>query len=341
LYPFITNTNYEGAIKEAGDRVRVRTAGKISLSTYTKGMELVKQEPTPTSEDLIIDQQQYFAFGVDDIDKFQNDINAIDEYAKNTKRDMSELIDADILEYGRKNVQFANVIGTSYSTGTVTITVTTGAVVGSGTTFTSTMVGGVLKATGHTNAQGYLVTAFSSATSITVKDLGSTTVYSGGAISDAAYEIKGAGPVAVTKSNIYEKMVALRTALGQALCPKEGRFVVMNSQAEGVLLQAAEFIPAVQSAYSNVVEKGLLGSIAGFKIYSSELVDGDNSTGFWFLAGTKDFMAFATQISKVSVIPSEADPNSFITTCKGLLVYGRKVFAGNRAKGAVLRATLS
>jgi hypothetical protein len=67
LYPFITNTQYEGTIKEAGDRVRVRTIGKISLSAYTKGMQLVKQELTPTSEDLIIDQQQYFSFGVDDV----------------------------------------------------------------------------------------------------------------------------------------------------------------------------------------------------------------------------------------------------------------------------------
>jgi len=44
---------------------------------------------------------------------------------------------------------------------------------------------------------------------------------------------------------------------------------------------------------------------------------------------------------KTSVIPSEADPNSFVATCKGLLVYGRKIFAGNRARGAVLRATLA
>jgi len=67
LYPFITNTKYEGSIKDSGDRVRVRTAGKISLSPYTKGMQLVKQELTPTYEDLIIDQQQYFSFGVNKI----------------------------------------------------------------------------------------------------------------------------------------------------------------------------------------------------------------------------------------------------------------------------------
>lgn len=72
LYPFITNTQYEGQIKDAGDRVRVRTAGKISLSAYTKGMQLVKQELTPTSEDLIIDQQQYFSFGVNNVVSIYN-----------------------------------------------------------------------------------------------------------------------------------------------------------------------------------------------------------------------------------------------------------------------------
>jgi hypothetical protein len=339
LYPFITNTKYEGEIKDAGDKVRVRTAAKITLSAYTKGMALVKQDLNPTSEDLEIDQLQYFSFGVDDVDKIQNDIDAIEEYAMNTKRDMAQLIDTDILLYGRKNVHGDNAIGTDYSTGTVTVTTGTGAVTGSGTTFTAAMVGGYFKAAGHT--KHYLVTAYSSATAITITDVGGTT-YTGGAIgAGATYTIKAATHLSITKSNIYQYLVAVRTALGQRLAPKEGRWIVMNSQAEGVLLQAPEFIPAVQSAYNNVVEKGLIGSIAGFKVYTSELVSGDNTTGYWFLAGTKDFMAFAAQITKTSVVPSEADPNSFVSTCKGLLVYGRKVFEGTRAKGAVLRAVLS
>jgi len=268
----------------------------------------------------------------------QNDIDAINEYAKNTKRDMAELIDTDILSYARKNMQYANVIGTSYSTGTVSIA-TTGIVTGSGTTFTATMVGGYLSAS--SGASAYLVTAFTHASSITVVDIGASSGYTGGAVTDSDYVIKAAGPITITKSNIYENMVALRTALGQSLCPKGGRFVVMNAEAEGALLKAPEFIPAVQSAYNGVVEKGLLGSIAGFKIYSSELVDGNNTTGYWYFAGTKEFMAFATQISNVSVIPASTDPNSFISTCKGLLVYGRKVFAGTRAYGAVIRAIIS
>lgn len=342
LYPSITNTQYEGMIKDSGDRVRVRTAGRITLSAYTKGMQLVKQELTPTYEDLVIDQQYYFAFGVDDVDKIQNDINAISEYAANSKRDMSELIDADILVYGRKNVIYDGIVGTNYSTGTASVAATTGVVTGSGTTFTAAMVGSVIKFAGLTN--GYYVSAYSSATSITVVDQDSTS-YTGGAILPAAasttYTIYGATAIAATKSTIYKNLVDLSTAMNANLAPREGRWIVVNAAVEGIIRQAPEFIPAVQSAYSNVVEKGLLGSIAGFKVYTSELIDGNNTTGYWVLAGSKNFISFACQIMNVSVIPSSTDPNSFITTCKGLLTWGRKVFAVNRNLGAALRLTVS
>jgi hypothetical protein len=342
IYPYITNTQYEGQIKDSGDRVRVRTAGKITLSAYTKGMQLVKQELTPTYEDLVIDQQQYFSFGVDDVDKMQNDIDAINEYAMSTKRDMAELLDTDILLYGRKNVWGGNVIGTSYSTGTVSVAATTGVVTGSGTTFTAGMVGGFIKFS--TLSDYYYVSAYSSSTSITVTDVGSTS-YTGGAITPSdTYEIKGAAALAVTEQTIYRYLVELSTALSASLCPREGRWIVINSAVESMLRQSPQFIPAVQSAYGDVVEKGLIGTIAGFKVYFSELVDGNNTAttgGYWILAGHKDFISMAIQIMNTSVIPSSTDPNSFISTCKGLLVYGRKTFDGNRAKGGLIRLTVA
>lgn len=338
LYPSVTNTNYEGQIKDSGDRVRVRTAGKITLSAYTKGMQLVKQELTPTYEDLIIDKQYYFSFGVDDVDKIQNDINAIEEYAKNTKMDISTLIDTDVLTYMAENVNYGGMVGTNYSTGTAAVAATTGVVTGTGTTWTAAMVGGIFK---H-NASGtsFLVSARASNTSITITDLGAST-YSGGVLADGAYTIYGATAIAVTKSNVYQYVVALRTALGQALSPKADRFLIVNSQFEGILMQAPEFIPAVSDAYNSVVKSGLIGSIAGFQVYTSELIKGDNTNGYYFVAGSKKYCSFALQILETSVIPSATDPNSFISTCKGLVTWGRKVFNGTRAHGAVLKATLS
>ena len=339
IYTMIANTKYEGDIKQAGDRVRVRTAAKINLSAYTKQQTLTAQDLNPTDEDLVIDQQYYFKFVVDDIDKIQNDIDAISEYASNAKQDMSELLDTDLLAYGRKNVDGDNAVGTDYATGTVAVAVTTGVVTGSGTTFTAAMVGGYFKATGEDDY--FLVTAYASGTSITVTDLDGTG-YSGGAVTaGTAFTIKAATALALTKSNIYQYLVQLGTVMSQQLTPRANRYFVCNALMEGIMRQAPEFIPAVESAYSDVIKKGLIGKLANFDIIFSELVDGDNTTGFWFLAGTKEYLAFASQVMKISVVPSETDPNTFVTTCKGLLVWGRKVFAGNRGRGAVLRGTIA
>jgi hypothetical protein len=341
IYTSVTNTKYEGEIKNSGDRVRIRTAAKITLSAYTKGMTLVAQDLTPTDEDLVIDQLNYFKFIVDDVDKLQNDIDTINEYASGAKMSMSELIDANILEYARRNVKGENVVGTAYSTGTVTVTTGTGAVVGAGgATFTAGMVGGYFKAVGHT--KHYIVKTFTDATNIVIADVGNEGVYTGGAIAGGtAYSIAGAVAIALTKSNIYQYLVQLGVVMSQALTPREGRFVVVNAALEGILRQAPEFIPAVESAYSEVVKKGKIGMIAGFEVFFSELVAGNNTTGYWFWAGTKEFMAFAAQIMKTSVLPSEADPNTFVSTAKGLLVFGRKVCEGNRGRGAVLRGTIA
>jgi hypothetical protein len=343
IYPLITNTSYEGEIKNEGDRVRVRTAGRISLSTYTKGMTLVAQDLTPTSEDLIIDQAKYFKFVVDDIDKLQNDVNTMDEYAANARMDMSELIDTDILSYGRKNVFGLNAVGTDYSTGTAAIAATTGVVTGTGTTFTAAMVGGYLRITGHPTDKHYLVTAYTSGTSITVTDLDST-AYTGGALSATTYTIKAATALALTKTNIAQYLIQVSTVLSQNTKNRTApRWIVVNALLEGIIRQAAEFAPAVNRAYDEVVRNGdiAIGRLSGFNVVFSELVDGNNTTGFWFLAGTKEFMAFAAQIMKVSFVDQANDPNSFVSTCKGLLVYGRKTFEQNRYRGAVLRGTIA
>lgn len=339
IYPQITNTNYEGAIKDSGDRVRVRTAGKISLSAYTKGMQLVKQELTPTYEDLIIDKQYYFSFGVDDIDKMQNDINAITEYASNTKNDISELIDTDVLAYMAQGVKASNMLGTAYATGTVTVTTGTGAVVGSGTTFAAGHVGGIFTCSGLTGS--YRVATFTDSTHITIIDLDGVAYTGGTGAGGSTYSIAGAVALSTDKSTVYKRLVDLSTMLNASLAPRNDRFFVANAAFEGILRQAPEFIPAVESSYKGVVEKGLIGSIAGFKIISSELVAGNNTTGYWFVAGTKTYCSFALQILKTSVLPSESDPNSFISTCKGLVVWGKKIFNGNRAHGAVARLTIA
>jgi len=342
LYSKIANTDYEGEIKDSGDRVVVRTEQDITLSTYTKGMTLVAQDLTPVSEELVIDQQFYFKFIVDDIDKMQNDIKTIDRHSDNGRRQMAKKIDTDIFTYMSREALGDNYVGTDYSTGTVTVTVTTGAVTGVGTTFTSAMVGMPFKATGHTKY--YTVASFSSTTAIVICDQGtfSSPSYTGGAIGGGtAYTIKAASALAITKSNFYQYLCTLGQVLDTSLCPQDGRWIVLNGRAKSVARQMPEFIPAVTTAYESVVISAKLGMVAGFEVYQSELVAGDNSTGYFIPAGDKGFLSFALAIMKISVVPSENDPNSFVNTCKGLLVWGRKAFDGTRPRGAILRATFA
>lgn len=338
LYKKITNTNYEGEIKAAGDRVVVRTGADITLSTYTKGMALVTQDLNPTSEEMIVDQQKYFKFIVDDIDKIQNDVNTIETESAIAKRQIEKTIDTDIFTLW-KHVKGENAVGTDYTTGTVAVATSTGVVTGTGTTFTAAMVGAPFKATGHTTY--YRVVTYTSATSITIVDMDGV-AYTGGTIAGGAtYTIKAATAVSLTKTNIYAQIVTLAEKLDEALCPTENRWLVVNAKAKSRLLQAAEFIPAVIPAYENVVIRAQIGMIAGFKVYQSELLDGNTTDGIYLLAGDPSFIAFAMQILDVAVVPSSTDPNSFTSTCKGLVTWGRKVFEGNRARGGYIRATFA
>ena len=339
LYSKITNNDYEGEIKDAGDRVVVRTEVDITLNTYTKGMTLVAQDLTPTSEELVVDQQKYFKFIVDDIDKLQNDINTIDRESSNGRKQMSKTVDTDIFTYMKTEALGDNYVGTDYSTGTVAVAAGTGAVTGTGTTFTAAMVGMPFKATGHTTY--YTISAYTSGTSITIVDQGGTT-YSGGTIgAGASCTIKAASAVAITKSNFYQYLCTMGQVLDASLCPQENRWIVFNSRAKAIARQMPEFIPAVTGAYENVVISAKIGMVAGFEVYQSELIAGDNSTGYFIPAGDKGFVSFAMQVLKVAIVGSDQDPNSFSSTCKGLLVWGRKAFAGTRGRGAILRATFS
>jgi hypothetical protein len=49
----------------------------------------------------------------------------------------------------------------------------------------------------------------------------------------------------------------------------------------------------------------------------------------------------AVQILDVSIIPSSSDPNSFLNTCKGLVVYGAKVPTERKKALGYLYATFS
>lgn len=93
----LVNKEYEGDLKNVGDSVKVRTLGSITMGAYTKDSTISYQDLAPSSETFTVDDAQYFAFKVDDIDKAQTDISVLDAYAKRAAVEMNDVIEAKLL----------------------------------------------------------------------------------------------------------------------------------------------------------------------------------------------------------------------------------------------------
>jgi hypothetical protein len=69
--PSVVNTDYEGQIEQMGDTVHVTTIGYPTISSYDKTTDISIEDVDDSGEELTIDQGDYFAFRVNDIDKVQ------------------------------------------------------------------------------------------------------------------------------------------------------------------------------------------------------------------------------------------------------------------------------
>ena len=63
------NKDYEGEIKQCGDKVNIQEVGDIDILDHEADTALIYQDLTATDLALEIDQEKYFAFKVNDVTK--------------------------------------------------------------------------------------------------------------------------------------------------------------------------------------------------------------------------------------------------------------------------------
>lgn len=241
----LVNRNYEGEIKNAGDTVHINTLGAVSVRTYTQGTDLSYDALSTTDQTLEIDQQKYFAFSLDDVDKAQAAGDIMDAAMGRAAYSLADVSDAFLLGKIAAGGSSSNYVGSSGS------------------------------------------------------------------------------PVALTTSNIYSSIVALRTALDKQNVPTQGRTLVVPPEAYALLLQDARFT-SVQGIADGVITNGLVGRVAGFDIYmSNNVVKTSAGTPVYSItAQVADATTYAEQIIKTEALRPEA---SFSDAVRGLHVYGAKV----------------
>jgi hypothetical protein len=89
----VVNRDYEGEIQNAGDSVKIGTIGEITIGNYTKDNDMSVQALDDADQMLVIDQQKYFNFIVDDIDKAQQNVNTMDAAMRRAGYKLKDLAD--------------------------------------------------------------------------------------------------------------------------------------------------------------------------------------------------------------------------------------------------------
>src|SRR5215469_15327329 len=92
----LVNRNWEGDLRQ-NRTVWVRTPGNITMGSYSRGSTISYQDLTPTKESFTVNDGEYFAFEVDDLDKAQSDINAMDVYMKRAVVAMNNTVESKLL----------------------------------------------------------------------------------------------------------------------------------------------------------------------------------------------------------------------------------------------------
>ncbi len=93
----IANTDYEGSIKNQGDKVHIRTRPTVTIRDYAANQTLLVERPSSNIVDLTIDKGKYFNTILDDVMDVQADMNMMSMWSDDASEQMKIVIDTDVL----------------------------------------------------------------------------------------------------------------------------------------------------------------------------------------------------------------------------------------------------
>lgn len=105
VFPSLCNRDYEGDIREAGDTVHITGYNDVTVHKYTRGQAITVDDATDKEAAVLkIDQSDYFAFKVNDLDKTQAKADLTGKFTnsaaynmmKNVENYISNLMDAAV-----------------------------------------------------------------------------------------------------------------------------------------------------------------------------------------------------------------------------------------------------
>jgi hypothetical protein len=94
----ISNTDYEGEIKNKGDTVVIRTKPKITIKDYRVDGLLEIERPASNIVELKIDKGKYFNLILDDVLEVQSDLNMMNMWSDDAAQQFKIVVDTEVLK---------------------------------------------------------------------------------------------------------------------------------------------------------------------------------------------------------------------------------------------------
>lgn len=109
----ITNTDYMGEISGFGDTVKIIMEPQMTVRPYARGVQLTAEDLQDNEITLTVDQSNYFAFKVDDIEQKHSHINWESLASNNAGYQLKDAFDKEVLAHMYSQVPSSQVVGTS------------------------------------------------------------------------------------------------------------------------------------------------------------------------------------------------------------------------------------
>lgn len=305
----ITNAEYWGEISNHGDTVRIIKEPEITVKDYARGTQITAQDLDDEDFSMVIDQSNYFAFKVDDIEEAHSHVNFQSMAADRAGYRLKDNYDQEVLAYMSGYKQTAK-----HEAGSTVNTTVNGT-----------------KAVPAAGSDELLASM-----KLKKGDFGNITTSSAG---DHSIPVAARLPGATALPTEYVSPVMLinrmATLLNKQFVDSDGRWIVISPDFLEVLQDEDSRFLNADWGQSGALRSGTGPTmIQGFQVYMSNNlpsvgtgaatngVANQNANYGVLLAGCNNAVATAEQINKTE---QYRDPNSFADIVRGMHLYGRKI----------------
>ena len=300
----ITNNSYFGEIANQGDTVRIQKEPDVTVNALQRHTGISVEKLNDADFSLTIDQANYFAFKMDDIEEQFANVDFTSLAADRAAYKMADAMDTDVLSYLSGHTTAGAFITTSAGDKQTALTAT-----------------------------GEYITA----NHLDATDFGNLTISGSATAGDSvplAPRLPGATALSATTVSPLTILARMARKMDQANVESRGRWVVLDPVFIEMLKDEDSRMLNADFGGAGLQNGLVLNNVHGFRVYQSNALPAAGtgagtsgttaqSTNYGVIvAGQDDAVASAEQINKVE---NYRDPDSFADIVRGMHLYGRKI----------------